>query len=113
MSFKTHAHAKPWAWHPPRVAMMIDMKRLVWWAVVFGAIGLTAWAAPGPGMSYWRERYRVAYREGEVTRGPVVAVVNSTGTVNPVQSVKVGSFVSGPIAEIGVDFNSEIKKGDV
>jgi HlyD family secretion protein len=42
-----------------------------------------------------------------------VAVVNSTGTVKPVRSVAVGSFVSGPIKEIYVDFNDEVKKDQV
>ena len=89
------------------------MKRLMRWAIILGVLGLLGWAAAGPMAAYWRERNRVTYRDAEVTRGPVVAVVNSTGTVKPVQSVSVGSFVSGPIASIAVDFNSEIKKGEV
>jgi HlyD family secretion protein len=52
------------------------------------------------------------YREREVTRGDVTFVVNSTGTVQPVLSVQVGSFVSGPIATTQVDFNSRVKAGD-
>ena len=48
-----------------------------------------------------------------VTRGDVVSIVNSTGTVKPVKSVQVGSFVSGPIKELFVDFNATVKKGDV
>src|SRR5262249_4719750 len=43
----------------------------------------------------------------------VVAVVNSTGTVKPVQTVLVGAFVSGPISKVLVDFNDEVKKGDL
>jgi HlyD family secretion protein len=53
------------------------------------------------------------YRQQAVTRGDVIAVVNSTGTVQPVLSVQVGAFVSGPIAETKVDFNSRVKEGDV
>jgi HlyD family secretion protein len=48
-----------------------------------------------------------------VSSGRVESVVNSTGTVKPVKSVTVGAFVSGPIAEIYVDFNSPVKKGDL
>jgi HlyD family secretion protein len=48
-----------------------------------------------------------------VSRGRVETVVNSTGTVKPVRSVSVGAFVSGPIAEIYVDFNSVVKEGDL
>jgi HlyD family secretion protein len=49
----------------------------------------------------------------EVTRGTIVTVVNSTGEVKPVLSIQVGSFVSGPIDKIHVDFNDEVKKGEL
>jgi len=70
-------------------------------------------AAYAPAARYWKERNRVNYLEAGVTRGRIVAVVNSTGTVKPVRSVQVGAFVSGPIASILVDFNDEVKKGDL
>ena len=73
------------------------MKRLLFWFVALGALGVIVWAAAGPGAAYMKERNRVVYREAEVTRGRVVSVVNSTGTVKPVRSIQVGSFVSGPI----------------
>ncbi|HEY1380934.1 MAG TPA: efflux RND transporter periplasmic adaptor subunit [Gemmataceae bacterium] len=89
------------------------MKRLIRWVIILGGLGLVGWAVSRPAAAWLRERSRVQYREAEVTRGAVVAVVNSTGTVKPVQSVSVGTFVSGPIATIRVDFNDEVKKGDV
>lgn len=46
-----------------------------------------------------------------VDRGPIVAVVTATGTVNPVTTVQVGTYVSGPIREISADYNSPVKKG--
>jgi len=46
-----------------------------------------------------------------VERGPLVASVAATGTVNPVKSVVVGTYVSGPVAAIDVDFNSPVKRG--
>ena len=49
----------------------------------------------------------------KVQRGDVQSVVNSSGTVQPVQSVQVGSFVSGPIRDVCVDFNDKVKKGQV
>jgi HlyD family secretion protein len=48
-----------------------------------------------------------------VERGPIVARVTATGTLNPVQSVTVGTYVSGPIADIRVDYNSPVKRGQV
>ncbi len=59
------------------------------------------------------KRNRPHFREAEVTHGPIISVVNSTGTVKPVLSVAVGSFVSGPIESLHVDFNAEVKKGDL
>ncbi len=46
-----------------------------------------------------------------VGRGPIAAMVTATGTVNPVTTVQVGTYVSGPIRAIDVDFNSQVKKG--
>src|SRR5437868_3475704 len=89
------------------------MRRLVRWLVLLGIVGVLVWVALGPVAAQWRESRRVTYRETEVTRGRVVSVVNSTGTVKPVRQVQVGTFVSGPILTIKVDFNSEVKKGDL
>src|SRR5262245_43528309 len=88
------------------------MKRLFRWVMVLAAIGTVGWGITSPAIKYWKERSRIVYRESEVTRGRIVAVVNSTGTIKPVRSVLIGSFVSGPIKEIFVDFNHEVKAGD-
>ncbi|HKB02772.1 MAG TPA: efflux RND transporter periplasmic adaptor subunit [Gemmataceae bacterium] len=89
------------------------MRRLIKWGIILGILGLIGWSIAIPGMAYMKERRKVTYREAEVTHGQIVSVVNSTGTVKPVQSVAVGSFVSGPIDEIFVDFNDEVKKGQI
>jgi HlyD family secretion protein len=89
------------------------MKRFRRWAIILVILGVIGAAVGGPAAAYWRERNRVNWREAEVTRGNVVAVVNSTGTVKPVQSVSIGTFVSGPIESISVDFNDEVKKGQM
>ena len=54
-----------------------------------------------------------AYRLGKVERGPIMAAVAATGTLNPVVSVLVGSQVSGQIKELLVDFNSVVRKDQV
>lgn len=54
-----------------------------------------------------------AYRLAKVEAGPITAVVAATGTLNPVISVQVGSQVSGQIKEIHVDFNSNVKQGQL
>src|SRR5437879_5274856 len=53
------------------------------------------------------------YVIAEVTRGAVVRTVTSTGTLNPVIAVQVGSYVSGPITAIYADFNAVVKKGQL
>jgi len=49
----------------------------------------------------------------EVTRGSVVSVVDATGTLQTVDTVEVGTQVSGSIASLGVDFNDTVKRGQV
>ncbi len=66
-----------------------------------------------PAVDYWKKRNLPDWRESVVTRGNIVSVVNSTGTVKPVLSVSVGAVVSGPIIEICADFNDEVQKGEL
>jgi HlyD family secretion protein len=51
------------------------------------------------------------YATEAIDRGPIVATVTATGVVEPVTTVQVGTYASGPIREIFVDFNSLVKKG--
>jgi HlyD family secretion protein len=48
-----------------------------------------------------------------VSRGSVVNVVSATGTLEAVETVEVGTQVSGTVESIGADFNSIVKKGQV
>src|SRR6267378_4540153 len=49
----------------------------------------------------------------KVERGSIDNVVESTGTINSVITVQVGSQVSGTIAKLNADFNSRVHKGEV
>ena len=53
------------------------------------------------------------FRTDAVTRGPVSEIVNATGDVSAIVTVNVGSQVSGIIDKLYVDFNSEVKKGQI
>src|SRR4051812_939128 len=53
------------------------------------------------------------YRTDAVTRGPVSEIVSATGDVSAIVSVNVGSQVSGIIDKLFVDFNSNVKKGQL
>jgi HlyD family secretion protein len=65
---------------------------------------------------WWSQRGAEAdasYKTAKLERGPLLAAVSSSGTVNPVRQVVIGSQVSGQIKEMRVDFNSEVKQGQV
>lgn len=53
------------------------------------------------------------YRTEKVDRGTVTMTVTATGTLSAVTTVQVGSQVSGVIARLYADFNSEVKKGQL
>lgn len=70
------------------------------------ALGATAtwwWMQPAP------RRYITAV----VKRGDVTRFVVTTGNVNPVVTVQVGTYVSGPIQAIYCDFNTKVKAGQL
>src|SRR6516162_6647560 len=54
-----------------------------------------------------------SYQTATVMRGPITQAVTATGTLNPVVNVQVGSQVSGNISKLFVDFNSQVKAGQV
>src|SRR6266700_5751242 len=58
-----------------------------------------------------RSRSAANYQTATVTRGPITQAVTATGTLNPVVNVQVGSQVSGNIAKLFADFNSQVKAG--
>lgn len=77
---------------------------LVLAALIVGGLVARAKSRPPPA---------ARYMTAEASVGDVVEKVLATGTVQPVLSVNVGAQVSGRVATVPVDFNSEVKKGDV
>jgi HlyD family secretion protein len=57
--------------------------------------------------------HAVTYAAVPVDRGDIQDVVGATGTVQAVQTVQVGSQVSGTIQNLYADFNSVVRKGQV
>jgi HlyD family secretion protein len=53
------------------------------------------------------------YRTAQVDRGSITRVVSATGTLQPLVSANVGSTVSGPVQSVEVDFNSQVRAGQV
>lgn len=66
-------------------------------------VGAGLWLVPG-GES-------VRYVTAPVERGAIVAEVTATGRVEPRRSVEVGTYVSGPIRDVDVDFNDRVSAG--
>jgi HlyD family secretion protein len=82
-------------------------RRIAALGVAGAALLATGWAVLGRGGS----AAAPAYVTEELSRGPITAVVTATGVVQPVVTVQVGTYVSGPILAIDADFNSPVKKG--
>lgn len=89
------------------------MRTFLKFIVVLAVLGGIGFAAYKPAMVWWKERNKVTYRTDKVSRGDLAAYVNSTGEIKPVQSVKVGAFVSGPIIKLEVDFNDRVAEGQL
>jgi HlyD family secretion protein len=53
------------------------------------------------------------YEKMIIDKGTVTALVDTTGTLNPVTIVDIGSQVSAKIENIYVDFNSQVKAGQI
>lgn len=84
--------------------------RLLLVTAILGGAGAAAW---GPVTAWWAARSRPRFDTLPAERGDVVEVINSTGSMEPVQSVIVGAFVSGQIVGLHTDFNAEVKEGEL
>ena len=85
------------------------MKRLLW---IVGVCLLVA-AAVGYYVKVDVSAAPTQLTFDSVSRGDVVATVEATGTLQPVDTVEVGTQVSGTLASIGTDFNEMVKRGQV
>lgn len=80
-------------------------------------IAIVVLALLGAGYWYWTSRKgdaaEGAYRTVPVERGDIRVAISATGTLSAISTVTVGSQISGQVTDVLVDFNSEVKKGDV
>src|SRR6201987_2275526 len=84
------------------------MKRFLPWLIAIGGLLLIAFV-----VRHLRTSGAATYQTANVTKGPITQAVTATGTLNPVVNVQVGSQVSGNISKLFVDFNSQVKAGQV
>jgi len=85
------------------------MRRWIWLPVTLILIALGAYGF----LQLEGEEDSPVYRLADVDRGEIQMVISSTGRVQPVMTVEIGSQVSGQIAEVLVDFNSQVEAGAV
>ncbi|MGB1925137.1 MAG: efflux RND transporter periplasmic adaptor subunit [Rubripirellula sp.] len=88
------------------------MRFLLKWLLILGFFAALGYGGI-QGKKYWEQKQIPVFRMAKVTEGKLVSVVNSTGEVKPVLSVSVGTFVSGPIEKLHVDFNDKVTKGQL
>jgi len=79
--------------------------------LIGGLLALLVIVGIGTAWWYFSANGNVRYATAAVTRGAVTRTVTATGTVNPVLTIIVGSYVSGVIQEINCDYNTQVKKG--
>ncbi len=82
--------------------------RKKWWILIIATVA---------GGAYWiwggKDATKNEFITINITRGDLRQVVSATGEIQPVNTVNVGSQVSGTIDNLYVDFNSKVKKGDI
>lgn len=87
------------------------MKKIskIWYAVgIIAIIAIVAWLWPSD-----KKKEEVSFVTEKVAPANIQNSITATGTIEPVTSVTVGTQVSGIISKIYVDYNSEVKKGDI
>lgn len=74
-----------------------------------GLIALTVIAV----LSSCKKEQRTSFSMAKVEKGSIQTSITATGTIEPVTSVTVGTQVSGIVNKLYVDYNSEVKKGQI
>lgn len=82
--------------------------RKKWWFLILAVVIVVPMLIFGGGKSKKSE-----YVTLQIGRGNLRQVVSATGEIQPVNTVSVGSQVSGTIDALYVDYNSKVKKGDL
>ncbi|HTV72094.1 MAG TPA: efflux RND transporter periplasmic adaptor subunit [Candidatus Acidoferrales bacterium] len=103
----THAPPSP----PPRLRRTSRRPRTLWLALILVSVIICGAAA----FFIVRTRLNAApsLQTQPVVQGTLVQTVTASGTVNPQNTVSVGSQVSGTLSEVDVDYNSRVQVGEV
>lgn len=79
------------------------------------ALLLMTVALTGGALAWWLSHRATPnwYVTAPVTRGDVIKTITASGTVNPVVTVEVGTYVSGTIQSLSCDYNTRVHKGQL
>ena len=104
--------------HPVgRIETIIFDSKKIWskrpWRAIAAAVLAIIIIITGVIIYRVRTTSAVAYTTVPVVQQDLVQTVSATGTVNPQNTINVGTQVSGTVSEIDVDYNSKVKKGQV
>jgi HlyD family secretion protein len=77
------------------------------------ALGLALAAATWALLRSGERAAAARYVTEVVDRGPITSTVTASGVVEPVVTVQVGTYVSGPILALYADFNSPVARGQI
>ncbi len=85
-------------------------RRIPWIALLLAIVG--------GGVAYWRYVLAhppppITYKTAPLERRKITGRVTASGTLQAVVTVQVGTQVSGRLQKINVDFNSQVKKGEL
>ena len=85
-------------------------KKIIWITVI---VVILAGSALGWALIKKNKNGAVKYRTEAVSKGDIQALVVTSGTLNPIELVDVGSQVSGKIAKLNADYNSNVTAGQI
>lgn len=84
------------------------VRRHKWWIILFILVAGGFLYFMGGG-----DNQGAGFATATISRGNLRQVVTATGEIQPLNTINVGSQVSGTIEAIYVDYNSKVKKGDI
>ena len=83
--------------------------RRKWWIILFAIVaGIAIYFFTGSSSNQG-----TGFATATISKGDLRQVVTATGEIQPLNTINVGSQVSGTIEAIYVDYNSKVKKGDI
>jgi HlyD family secretion protein len=93
------------------VILETPRRRSRWWFVAAAVVLIVAIVASV--IAVRSRASAVTYVTAPVQSGSLAQTVTASGTLNPQNTISIGTQVSGTISEIDADFNSHVKKGQI